>query len=165
MDQREPGLVPDGVIAPDFGDVHAVLNRQPPGDIDAACRYIEVKRGARPAEVCPLRHRFEVIDRFGGFYLDRAHQLFASIDRRQHQVRENLDLPDAHRDGLVLADVGDHVVLALQFGLQEPDDTVVLELLADGPHQDWTHFASGTRQYPESVLHENGDFRSRDQYV
>jgi hypothetical protein len=56
-------------------------------------------------------------------------------------------------------------VLALQFGLQEPDDTVVLELLADGPYQDWTHFASGTRQYPESVPHENGDFRSRDQYV
>ena len=55
----------------------------------------------------------------------------------------------------------DDVVLALELDLQKPDDTVVLELLTDGPHQDWTHFASGTRQYPESVFDENGDFRRR----
>jgi hypothetical protein len=107
----------------------------------------------------PLSHRFEVIDRFGGFNLDRPHQLFTAIDRCEHEIREDLHLSDADGNRLVLANVGHDVVLALEFHLQEPDDTVVLELLADGPYQNWTHFASGTRQYPESLPHENGEFR------
>ena len=37
--------------------------------------------------------------------------------------------------------------LRFSLDLQEPDDAVVLELLADGPHQDRTHLTSGTRQY------------------
>jgi hypothetical protein len=106
-----------------------------------------------------------VVDRFGGFNLDRPHQLLTSIDRREHQIWKDLHLSDPDGNRLILADIGHDVMLALEFGLQKPDDTVVLELLADGPYQDWTHFASGTRQYPESVLDENRDFRSRDQCV
>jgi hypothetical protein len=159
MHEREASLVADRVIAPNLGDVHAVLHRQPPRDVDAAGRYIEVEGGPGPSEVRPLSHRFEVIDRFGRLNLDRTHQSFTSIDRCEHEIRKNLDLPDAHGNRLVLANVGHDVVLALEFCLQEPDDTVVLELLADGPYQNWTHFASpAPDSTPNQSFMKTGNF-------
>ena len=109
-----------------------------------------MERRPGPAEVGPLRHRLEVIDRFGGLDLDRSHQLLAPIDGRQHQVGKNLHLADAHRNRLILADIRHDVVLALELDLQETDDTVVLELFANRPDQNWAHFASA----PDSTLNQ-----------
>ena len=151
MHEREARLVADRVEAPDLGDVDAVLRGERARDVDAAGRHIEVERGAGPTEVRPLRHRLEVIDRFGRFHLDRPHQLLALVGRRQHQIGKDLDLPDPDRHCLVLSDIRDDVVLALELDLQKPDDTVVLELLTDGPYQDWTHFTSGPDSTPNRV--------------
>jgi hypothetical protein len=73
----------------------------------------------------------------------------ATIERRENEVGEDLDGSDFDRDRLVLADVHGHVVLALQLRLQQPDDTVVLELFAHGTHEDWAHMTSRDRNLPE----------------
>ena len=145
MDEREPRLVADRVIAPDFGDVHVVFRRQPARDVDRSGRHVEMKRRAGPAQVGPLGHGFEVIDRLGRFDLDGPHQLVAPVGRRQDEIGKDLHLSDPHRHRLVLADVGDDVVAALEPDLQQPDDTVVLELLADRTHQNRTHETSRRR--------------------
>ena len=56
--------------------------------------HVQVKRRPRAAEVRPLGHGLEMVDRFGGLDFDRAHQLVATIGGREHQVGKNLDLPD-----------------------------------------------------------------------
>ena len=161
MHQRKPGLVPYCVIAPDFGDVDGVFGRQPASHINATGRDIQMKRHSRAAKVCPLSHRFEVVDRFCCLHLDRAYELSTPLPRRENQVREDLNLPDADRHGLIFSDIGDYLMLALQLDLKESDDPIVLELLADGPHQDWAHLTSRTRQYSESRLPENREFQRR----
>jgi hypothetical protein len=40
---------------------------------------------------------------------------------------------------LVLADVGNDLDTPLELHLENPNDTVVLELLADRPHEYWAH--------------------------
>ena len=86
--EREPGLVPDRVEAPDFRHVDAVLGRQPPGDVHGAGRHVQMEGRAGPAEVRPLGHRLEVVHRLSGFDLDRAHQLVTPVRGREHQIRE-----------------------------------------------------------------------------
>jgi hypothetical protein len=83
-----------------------------------------------------------VVDRLSRFDLDRAHQLLAAIDGREHQVRENLHLADPHRNGLILTDIRRDIVLALQLHLQETDDTVVLQLFTNWSDQNWAHLSS-----------------------
>lgn len=146
MHHRKPRLIADRVEGPDFRNVHGILSDKPPGDVDASGRYVEIKRSASPPEVGPLRHGFQMVDRFGGLYLDRSHQLAAAVRGGEDQIREDLHLPDTHRHRLAFSDIDGHLVSALEPDLQEPDDTVVLELLADGPHQDRTHDTSRTRQ-------------------
>ena len=148
--QGEAGLVADRVEAPDLRDVDVVFGRQAPGDVDATGRNVEMKRRPGPAKVGPLGHRLEVVDRFGGFDLDRSHQLLAAIDGRQHQVGKNLHLADAHWNRLILADIRHDVVLALQLDQQETDDTVVLQLFANRSDQNWAHFSSA----PDSTLNQ-----------
>jgi hypothetical protein len=79
MHHRESRLVPNRVIAPDFGDVHLVLGREAARDIHGTRRNIEMKRRACASEVRPLRHGFEMVDRFGRLNLDRAHQLVTAF--------------------------------------------------------------------------------------
>jgi hypothetical protein len=146
MDHREAGLIADRVERPDFRNVHGILGDKAPRDVDASGRDVEIERSAGAPEVGPLRHGFQVVDGFGGLYLDRSHQLAAAVWGCEHQVREDLHLPDPHRNRLAVPDIDSHLVPALEPDLQEPDDTVVLELLADGPHQDRTHDTSRTRQ-------------------
>ena len=98
-----------------------------------------MKRGPGAPQMRPLRHGFQVIDRFGGFDFNGAHQPVAPFRRRQHQVGEYLDLPYLHWYGLVLPDVGDYVVPPLQLDLQQPDDPVMLELLTNRTYQNRTH--------------------------
>src|SRR5690349_15773580 len=106
-----------------------------------------MKRSARAAEVRPLRHRLQMIDRFGGLDPDRSHQFVASIGRREDKIWKDLHLPDSHRPGLVFADVGHHVVAAFEADLQQSDDAVVLQLLANRANQYRTHVTSTREKY------------------
>lgn len=157
MDHREPRLIADRVVAPDFGDVHLVLGREPPRDIYGARRHVQVKRRAGAAEMGPLRHRLEVIHRLGRLHLDGSHQPVAAVCGSKYKVREYLHLPDFDRHRLVLADVGDDVVAAFQADLEQTDHTIVLELFTNRSHQYRTHVTSrrekksGTTLYSASV--------------
>ena len=79
MHHRESRLVPDRVIAPDFGDVHLVLRREPASDVHRTGWNVEMKRRACASEVRPLCHSLEMVDRFGRLNLDRAHQLVTAF--------------------------------------------------------------------------------------
>jgi hypothetical protein len=95
-------------------------------------------RGARASEVRPLSHRFQMIHGFGRFDFHDAFEPTPLRLRRQHEVREHLARPYPDAGALLFAHVRGDLVLTLQLRLQEPDDTVVLELLADRPNQNWT---------------------------
>jgi hypothetical protein len=43
---------------------------------------------------------------------------------------------------LLLTRIDAYLVAAAKTGLQQADNAIVLELLADGPHKDWTHTVS-----------------------
>ena len=98
--------------------------------------------GTRPSQVGPLRHRFQMIDRFGRFHLDRSHQLVPAIGGGQDQIGKDLHLADSHRRSLILPDIGDHVVPALEPDLQEADNPVMLELFANWTDQYRAHVTS-----------------------
>src|SRR5262249_45516569 len=63
--------------------------------------------------------------------------------RGEHEIRKHLARADADAGGLLFADVCRHLVLTLEFRLQQADDPVVLQLLADRPNQNWTQETSG----------------------
>jgi hypothetical protein len=142
VNEGEPRLVANRVVAPDFGDVHLVLGREAPSNVDRAGRHVKVKGSASSSEMRPLRHGFEVVDGFCRLDLDRSREASCPICRRQYDVGEYLDLADLDWSRLLLSDVGLNLMPALQSRLQEPDDSVVLELLADRPHQDRAHLTS-----------------------
>jgi CheY-like chemotaxis protein len=150
---REPSLIADRVVTPDFRDVHLILGGEPPRDIHRACRYIKVKGGAGAAEMGPLRHGLEVVYGFSRFHLDSSHEAVAPVRGRQHKVRKYLHLPYFHRDRLVLADVHDDVVAAFQADLEQTDHTVVLELFPNRSHQYRTHVTSRRREYGGTTLY------------
>ena len=102
-----------------------------------------MKRGTRTAEVCPLRTRFKMVDRFRSLNLDRSHQFSGTIRRGQHEVRKNLELTDFDRRALILADVRHDVMTPLQLDLKEPYDAIVFELFANGADEDRAHLTSG----------------------
>ena len=127
---------------PHFREVHLVLSGKAARDFHGPGGYIEVKWRPCPPEVCPLGHGLEMIDRFGGFDLDRPHQLVPAIVRREDQVRKNLDLSDPYGYGLIFADVHDDIVTALEFGLEQTNDAIVLQLLANRANQNRAHVTS-----------------------
>ncbi len=51
-------------------------------------RHVQMKRGLGPAEVRPLRHRLEMVDRLGGLDLDRPQQLLAALPLEQQTGRD-----------------------------------------------------------------------------
>src|SRR5438045_5088794 len=88
----------------------------------------------------PLRHRFEMIDRLDRLDLHDAKQLPAAL-ALQHEI----GVPggrSAHGRRLLVPRVDRHVELSLIFRLEQANDAVVLELLSDRPHEDWTHTTS-----------------------
>ena len=87
-----------------------------------------------PILVRPVREQLEH---------DRIIRLLQAKLKRKYEVREHLAGPYPDAGTLLLADIGDDLVLTLQLRLQESDDTVVLQLLADRPNQNWTQEASG----------------------
>ena len=153
------GLIPDRVEAPDFADVDLVFVREPARDIYRAKRHIQVEGGPRPAQVGPLGTRLQVIDRFGRFHFNGAQELARAVRGSQHEVGENLQLTDFDRRGLVLADVGNNLVLSLQFDLEEPDDAIVFELFANGTHENRAHLTSGRVQHRTETCREAANYR------
>src|SRR5262249_15912859 len=139
--QREPDLIAHRVVAPDLADANLVVFAQAACDIDHAGRYIQVEGCAQPAVVGPLPHTFELVDRLTRPHLDHSLQPAAALLGQQHKIRIDRGLPG--RDGRVLlhARIDARFVLTTPLALQQPDDAVVLELLADGPHKNRAHHA------------------------
>jgi hypothetical protein len=132
--------------APDLGDVHLVFGREPPGNLNRARGHVQMKGSPSPAKVRPLRHRFEMIDRFGGFHFDRSHQPVPTVRGSKYKIRKELNLSNPNRSCLRFADVRHYLDLALQAHHEEPNNAVVLELLAHGADEDRAHGTSRRRR-------------------
>ena len=86
-----------------------------------------------------------MVDGLGCFNLDHTQQLFAARVL-QHEVW----VPRRRTsDGrvLLMARVDDDFEFSLIFCLQQANDAVVLELLADRPHENWAHTTSDACAY------------------
>lgn len=142
MNHREACLVADRMKAPDLGDVHLILRSEPPGNLDRSRRHVQVERCPRAPEVGPLRHRFKVVDGLGGLHLDRSHQLVPAVGGREDEIRENHHLTDPHWYRLIFTDVRYHIMTTLESDLQQSNDTVVLQLLANRANQYRAHVTS-----------------------
>ena len=146
LHQREAGLIADGVIAPQLANGNVVFGRQAARDLNTARGDVQVKWDARPAEVGPLGHGLEMIHRLRGFNLDRSLQSPAAVRRRQHEIRKDLNRTDFDWHRLIGTNIDGHFVTPLQADLQQPDDAVMLELLAHRPDEDRTHWTSRRRE-------------------
>ena len=142
LDQSKPRLIANRVIAPDLRDVDLVLGAESLGDIDCGSWHVQVEGDAHPAEVRPLRHRFEMIHGLAGLNFDDPFEALAAIRRCKDEIGEHLPYSDLDACRLFVADVDGDLVFALEAGQQQPDDSVVLELLADGTYQNRTHETS-----------------------
>jgi hypothetical protein len=134
--QREPQLIAERVVRPDLSNWNLKIRAKPARRVNAASRHVEVKRRAESRERRPLRHRLEIVHRFSRFNLDNAEQLAPTLRRLQHEVGVPRRRTRSHRRCLRIARVDGDVELSLIFRLQQANDPIVLELLADGPHED-----------------------------
>lgn len=134
--------VADGVIAPDLVEADLVRNAQPLSDICRPRRHVQIKPGPYLAEVSPLRHRLEVVDRLAGLDFDDAFEPSGPSWSRDHEVRAHHHA--GHLDGrrLVVADVDGHVEPPTPSRRQGLNHAVVLKLLAYGAQENRTHLAS-----------------------
>ena len=73
--------------------------------------------GAGPAEMRPLGHRLEVVDRFAGLDLDEPFELVALVLGGQDQIGEHLARTNLQPGDLLIPDVDGDVMLALQLCL------------------------------------------------
>jgi hypothetical protein len=142
VNQREPRLITQRVEAPDLGNVDLVLRGQPSGHLDRSGWDIQMERRAGSSQVGPLRHGLEMVHRLGCLDLDGSRQLVRSISGCKYKIREDLHLSDSNGHGLRVANVCHHLALALQAHQEEPDDAIVLELLAHGADEDGAHWTS-----------------------
>ena len=109
------------------------------GVLDHPRRHVQMKRRAQFCEMRPLRQRLEMVDRLPRLDLDDALQPVAALLRGQHEVRKHRRGTGADGRVLLVAGVHARFVLAPPFGLQQANNAVVLELLADRPHEDRAH--------------------------
>ena len=86
MDERKPRLIPDDVVAPDLADVNLVVLSEAACDVHHGRRDVQMKRGARAAEVRPLGERFEMVHRFARFHLDDDLELVAPVRRHEEEI-------------------------------------------------------------------------------
>ena len=101
-----------------------------------------MKRSSRATKMRPLRHGFEVIDGLGGLDLNRSHQFMSPVRRGEDEIRKNLDLTDPYGHRLLFANVRGDVMTTFQANLQESNDTVVLQLLANRANEYRAHVTS-----------------------
>jgi hypothetical protein len=134
MNERESRLIADQVVAPDFGDVNLVVFAQTPRDIDHPRWHVEMKRRADPSEMRPLRQGFEMIHRLAGFDLDHDLDLVPAVLGHEDQIGVQGRGSRADRNVLFVARIHSGVVTAAELVLEEPDQPVVLQLLANRPY-------------------------------
>ena len=139
MHERKAHLIADGVIAPDFADVNLVVVAKPPGDVNHSGRHVQVEGNAQPPVVRPLGERLQVIDGFARLDLDYRLQPMTTLRRLKDDVGVHGGGPAADGDILFGAGIDSCLKSAAVFGLEEADYTIVLELLADRPHQNRAH--------------------------
>jgi hypothetical protein len=137
LNRCESDLVADGVVSPDLGHADVQFGAELPGHVHHRCGYIEMKRGLDARERRPLRHRLEVVDGFDCFHLDNAEQLTVSFRGVKDEVRVPRRRTDRHRRSLLVTRIDRDVELSLVFRLKQTNDPIVLELLADRPHEYW----------------------------
>ena len=142
MNKRETNLIADLVIRPDFGHRNLHILAETARNIDHRHRNVQVKLRAEPGKGGPLRHRLEMIDRLCGFDLHDPEELPAPTVL-ENQVRIPGRRP-ANRRRLLVPRIDRNFELSLIFRLELANDAVVLELLADRPHENWAHTTSDT---------------------
>ncbi len=91
---------------------------------------------ALPGKRRPLRHRLEVVHGLGSLHLDYAGQAAPTLGGVQDQVRIPRRGRRSDRRSLFVSGIDGNLELPLVLGLQQADHPIVLELLADGPHED-----------------------------
>jgi CheY-like chemotaxis protein len=135
MDERKTNLIADGVIAPNLGDVNLVVLAEAARDVNHARGHVQMKGDAQSGVVRPLGERLQVIHRLAGLDLDDGLQPMTPFGRLQDEIRVQGGGTAPDRDVQFSSGVDPDLETAAIFGLQEADDTIVLELLADRPHQ------------------------------
>ena len=134
MDQGEPHIVANGVIAPELGNRDLVVFTQPTCDIHHGGRYIQVERGANAGIVRPLGQCLQMVDGLARLNLDDGFDAVSTLGRIEHQI--GIDRCWARPDRYILFRTRIHagVVSPSALSMQQTDNAVVLELFADGPH-------------------------------
>ena len=107
-----------------------------------------MKWRAQFAECPPLRHRFEVIDRFGSFYLDNAQQLASPIRGLQDEIGIPGRLPYLDRCRLLIARIDGNLEFSSIFHLKQANEPIVLELLPNRAQEDGTQQDLRSRRKP-----------------
>ena len=130
------------MIGYDLGDRNLVVRAQSPRHIHGDRRHIQVKRCAQFRKPRPLGQRFEMVDRLPRLHFDNALKLAASIGGHQHDIRIHGRRTAPDDCVLFLTGIDSNLKSSSKTGLQQADDAIVFELLADGPHQNRTHTAS-----------------------
>ena len=141
MHERKADIVAHAMEAPDFADRNLVVFAQAACHIDHRRRNVEMKIGAHSRELSPFSERFKMIDRFASFDLDDRLQSTAAIEGVQDQVGKNDGSARAHGDVLLGSRVDPGLILPPVLRLQQTNNAVVLELLADWPDQNRAHLA------------------------
>lgn len=136
LHQRKSQLIAQRVKRPDFSHRNLEIRAQAPCAIDAARGDVQVERRAKARQRCPLRHGFEIVDRFGGLDLHHPQQAVCSIVGLKNEVRIPRRGSGSYGHGLLVAGIDADFELSLVFRLKKANDPIVLELLADGPHED-----------------------------
>ena len=157
---RKSQLVADAVITHDLGNGNLVIAAQPTRNIDRRRRHVQMERGAQFCQPRPLGHGFEIVHRLSCFDLDHALQPSPPVGRQEDHVW--IVCRGAAPDGgiLLLTRIDAYLVAAAKTGLQQADNAIVLELLADGPHKDWTHTASQGVVNPDQTRKSNTNISS-----
>ena len=88
-----------------------------------------------------LEKRLDAAQVLAGLDFDDDLETSPALLRMQHQVGIQGVEPQHDRNVLLSAGVHPCVVLAPALAVQQPDNAVVLELFADGPHQNRAHLA------------------------
>jgi hypothetical protein len=130
------------VITHDLGNGNLVIGAQPASNIDGRRRHVQMERGSQFCQTRPLRHRFKVVHRFRRLDLNHPLEPAPPVRGQEHDV--GIIRRGAAPDGciLLLTRVDANLVAATETVLEQADNAIVLELLANRPHKDWTHTAS-----------------------
>ncbi len=139
MHHRKADLIDGRVIRPNLSRDHVMLGAQTPRRIEGIRRHVQKESRTQPAEGAPLGHRLEGVDGFGCFDLDCGLEFSPALLAVEQKIGIHGDLADANRCVLLRPWVDGHLELALVASLQDSNNTIVLELLADRAHEDRAH--------------------------